>query len=1167
MNAALTTGDLLFAAVAIRLQFIDRNVCVAAIDDPAAQPGHLSARLVRERLLTTDDAALICSVVGRHLDRHGHDAARSLAALSTAKAIDETVAFLRQRCLSQGLSVDGPPDSCDTLPPPSQGADTPANAGSAASQPATLAAAPMPAELTRGPEECDALSTQTHDPGDIRNAPASARPTKLSTQAALRFSIKRFHAQGGMGEVLLARDEELHRDVALKQLKPRFSNSDQSRARFVAEAEITGALEHPGIIPVYGLGAYPDGRPFYAMRFVHGTSFAEAIKQFQQSPRVGHQIRSKSLEFRRLLSRFLSVCGAIEFAHTRGIIHRDIKPQNIMLGDFGETLVVDWGLAKIVSVAPGEDSPKLSVSATVDETQMGMAVGTLQYMPPEQAAGRQDLMGAASDLYSLGATLYQLLTGRPPIVEASAQATLLAAQQGKYPLPRSLHSAIPRSAQAICSKALAFAPSDRYASARALADDVERWLADDRVSCFREGPIDKLFRWLRKHRAWARAIATTLLIVTIVSTTAAWLVNDARREEAQQRLAAERAQQQALTRFRQARDSVDKWLTAASMEMQYYPGMADIRRRLLQRAVDDYEHFATEQTDDALLELERARAYVRLGDVLLADGKGEPADQAFAKAVRLFAALKDDPLAGAAASGDHSEARVKQALTAARRGLLAQADEIYQSMFPALREAVAQQPGDRTARRTLAMALANAADLEQRRGSDDSAEQLLREALSTLESPQNELSEERSQDQLATTRAMLGQCLLDRGQTAAAAEQLAAAASGFRHLAELDDANLDYVQKAADTELSQATALRMLGRFAGELSTCRNAMVDYGRLEQALPGAARVLESKSTCRLALSQVLVQVGESGEARDECQKALETIAVFRRRAPDMPDYCVEEAVGQDQLAEILLARNDPQAALAAAESAEELFGRLTEAFPEVSGYRQRRAICRSRRAQALQQLGQVEKAGEEFRQAIDELQKEPDHLARDAACFAQIHLARWLAEQGDLAAAADTIAAARAERERLAETYDTPEYRQRLAWLLIVAPLPAARDAPAALRAAQASAAAAPDNPRYLATLAAAAYRGRDFVRAVEGLREARGLFANALPGDQFFLAMALWQTGDRPAALAAFDEAEAWRRERLPGLPELRALRDEAEHLIKPAAAAEPALRDEQKPAP
>src|SRR5262249_1293741 len=152
-----------------------------------------------------------------------------------------------------------------------------------------------------------------------------------------RFRVLRAHARGGLGEVFVALDDELHREVALKEIQPRHADRAEGRARFVREAEITGQLEHPGIVPVYGMGAYPDGRPYYAMRLIRGESMQEAIARFHAADERPRDVSERELALRGLLARFVAVCQAVAYAHSRGVVHRDLKPANVMLGEFGET--------------------------------------------------------------------------------------------------------------------------------------------------------------------------------------------------------------------------------------------------------------------------------------------------------------------------------------------------------------------------------------------------------------------------------------------------------------------------------------------------------------------------------------------------------------------------------------------------------------------------------------------------------------------------------------------------------------------------------------------------------------------------------------------------------------------------------------------------------------
>jgi serine/threonine-protein kinase len=276
------------------------------------------------------------------------------------------------------------------------------------------------------------------------------------------------------------------------------------RDRFLVEARITGNLEHPGIVGVYAIGRDPNGQPFYVMRLIRGESLKETIQRFHAAEGSSRATGQRTLALRKLINRLIDVCNAVAFAHSRGVLHRDIKPANIMIGKYGETLVVDWGLAKrLYKVVDGVDESQASLTPDPDDpaelTASGSVVGTPAYMSAEQAHGRQDLMEPTSDVYSLGATLYHLLTGRAPIQGRGAAEILESARKGNFPPPREIHPSVDPALEAICLRAMAHDPEDRYATARALADDLERWLADEPVSAYRDPPARALSRWLAQH--------------------------------------------------------------------------------------------------------------------------------------------------------------------------------------------------------------------------------------------------------------------------------------------------------------------------------------------------------------------------------------------------------------------------------------------------------------------------------------------------------------------------------------------------------------------------------------------------------------------------------------------------------------------------------------------
>jgi tetratricopeptide (TPR) repeat protein/tRNA A-37 threonylcarbamoyl transferase component Bud32 len=350
---------------------------------------------------------------------------------------------------------------------------------------------------------------------------APARHPVADIARGLRYRILRFHAKGGLGEVFVAEDQELHREVALKEIQPAHAEDRHSRTRFVLEAEITGGLEHPGIVPVYGLGQYDDGRPFYAMRFIQGDNLKQAIHDFHAADLPGRDPGERSLALRQLLNRFITVCNAVAYAHSRGVLHRDLKPGNIMLGKYGETLVVDWGLAKPVGrseALPSSDEPTLCPSSASDRvaTQLGKALGTPAYMSPEQAAGQWDVVGPASDIYSLGATLYVLLTGQKPFSSPDKEAILQEVQQGEVVPPRRVKRAVSAALEAICLKAMALKPEERYPTALDLAADLEHWLADEPVTAYREPWTARARRWLRRHRTMVGSVAAGLLVALLL---------------------------------------------------------------------------------------------------------------------------------------------------------------------------------------------------------------------------------------------------------------------------------------------------------------------------------------------------------------------------------------------------------------------------------------------------------------------------------------------------------------------------------------------------------------------------------------------------------------------------------------------------------------------------
>jgi serine/threonine protein kinase/FtsZ-binding cell division protein ZapB len=346
-------------------------------------------------------------------------------------------------------------------------------------------------------------------------------PEEEHLTPAGRYRPLQLHACGGLGEVFTARDEELGREVALKRMRRLAASSPARSRRFQFEAEITGRLDHPGVVPVYGLGRDASGRLYYAMRFIRGQTLQQAIEQFHRIAPSGNDFGARAIAFQKLLRSFLAVCQTIGYAHSRNVIHRDLKPANIMLGNYGETLVVDWGLAKrldeqAAASGPTPETAEGAAPPVADQTILGQVKGSPAYMSPEQAEGRTDAIGPRSDVYSLGATLYTILAGKPPFAEMAIHDLLDAVRRGDFPAPRRVRSDVPPALEAVCLKAMRRHPADRYATALELAAEVEHWLADDPVSAWREPWTWRARRWLKRHRTLATSGLTTLLATLVL---------------------------------------------------------------------------------------------------------------------------------------------------------------------------------------------------------------------------------------------------------------------------------------------------------------------------------------------------------------------------------------------------------------------------------------------------------------------------------------------------------------------------------------------------------------------------------------------------------------------------------------------------------------------------
>lgn len=380
-------------------------------------------------------------------------------------------------------------------------------------------------------------------------APSMSEPS-LPTPKSPRYKYGLSIAKGGMGEVMEAREIPIGRRVAMKVVHERDQRNAEVRARFIEEAQITGQLEHPSIVPMHDLSIDDRGQVFYTMKRVEGQTLGAIISKLKK----GGAAVAKEYALSRLLTIFQKVCDAAAFAHSRGVIHRDLKPENIMVGEFGEVLVMDWGLAKVV------DLPDLDITIqeeladrqdAIHRTLNGTVMGTIGYMPPEQASGEIEKVGFASDIYALGAILYELLTLRKSVQAKSMDEGLDKIVSGKITPPSSTArgnkkkkgsvtlahcpgNRIPQSLEAVTMRALSKEPGDRYESVEDLQAEIEAYQSGFATEAEEASFWKHLRLFVRRHKTESIAVLLIGLAISAggILATLAW-----REAESQRRLA------------------------------------------------------------------------------------------------------------------------------------------------------------------------------------------------------------------------------------------------------------------------------------------------------------------------------------------------------------------------------------------------------------------------------------------------------------------------------------------------------------------------------------------------------------------------------------------------------------------------------------------------------
>jgi serine/threonine protein kinase/tetratricopeptide (TPR) repeat protein len=971
------------------------------------------------------------------------------------------------------------------------------------------------------------------------------------------FHVVRELGRGGMGVVYEAVERALGRRVALKVLPFAAAIDPRQIARFRVEAQAASQLNHPHIVPVYSVGRQ-GGVHYYAMQLIDGPTLAELIAGLRRqddddatevrptptvpvsesvstppttpTPAAATATPSWSLGststrgrafFREVARLGRQAAEALEHAHQQGVLHRDVKPSNLMVDGRGHVWVTDFGLARF----QGEGSL----------TAPGDLLGTLRYMSPEQASADHAVVDRRTDVYSVGATLYELATLRPVFEGSDRQELLRRIAQEEPRRPRAVQPAVPRDLETIVLKAVAKDPSARYATAQDLADDLGRFLDDRPILARRPGPLERSARWAGRH-ATALAIVVPLLAATVLALGVAFGLVLAKQAEI------ERAHLVARQRGDEARRAVDEMYTqVAENWLKGQPRLQPLQRAFLLRALEYYQAFSRERDADPAVRAAAGVAAFRVGEIQRALGNPADAERAYRQAIAVLEAI---PRRAAGAD-------VLEWLSMSYGGLgqlLAEADrlpearpvldrgvELTRSLASRIPESPAGLPHLAAAYHRLGLLLR----LVQRDAEAQAAYRKTIELAAAIGGP-------RGLKMRAGVHGNLGDLLSLTGQHGEAEQAFRDAVGLYESLVQGDREVPVYRQELARAldRLGVLTAAKPGGLPEAERLLGR-ALELFDRLAADSPGVPEYRQELASTLLKLADVLATAGRPRDAEPLAARSVMLSEELVTQSPPGSAVVRRQLVrALDRLAELLPATGRPA-------DAEPVLHRAVALREAMAAEGHAEPADRAAMASAHSRLGTLLAARGEFAAARRALEKAAED--QQTATIAATDLARC----ADLAARDDTLSSearatavrayagrARDLFRRAAEAGDDPAAPYFLAWFLTACPVAELRDPSEAIRIARGILARAPGSWVAWATLGAAQYRADCPRDAVTALEHAAELNRGDLLHYGFFLAMAHHQLDDPDRARDCFDRTDR----RLQGVPrddEVLRLRAEA----------------------
>ncbi|MEK7675188.1 MAG: protein kinase [Verrucomicrobiota bacterium] len=768
----------------------------------------------------------------------------------------------------------------------------------------------LPAEA-RAVVKSPAPDTVAADPAPITN------PQPQISAASLRsfgdYELVEEIACGGMGIVYKARQRSLDRIVALKRLLFGALSSPEFVKRFRAEATVAGSLQHPNIVAIHEVGIH-QGEHYLVMDFVAGQTLAKLAAQQPLPPK-------------RAAAYLKTIAEAVHYAHERGILHRDLKPSNVLIDEFDQPRITDFGLAKRFGVPPsgGAGAPEPAEAGTPsDLTLTGQVLGSPNYMPPEQAVSGRGKVSRRSDVYALGAMLYHLTTGRPPFVAQTPTETLQQVLESEPVSPRLLTPGLPRDLETIALKCLEKDPARRYPTARALADELSRFVNDEAIQARPVNAAEKLWRWCRRRPALAglgTAVLLLLLAIAIGTPIAAFRIDRERGRAERNAQAEARQRARAEANFQSAREAIDRMLTRLADELADQPRLEQVRRKLLEEALQFYEGFLKQKGEDPTVRHGAALAYLRVGNIYNLLGQY---DQCLAPLGQGIAILED------LAKRHLVEARDRAEMARAHRCL----------------------------------GVAN-----DRLGDTELAIAHHRTALALYEDLQREFPTVPAYPlAIAESQCGLGNTLKTANRPNEAIDQFQQALKLYeKHRADFPDAPEDRVLLAHIHHWLGAS-LNNIGQLEAAERQYRASHDLRERLVAEQPNNARLKHLLAHIKQYLAELLMKTGRLEEAGELLQRAVALDEKLLEDFPDVGDYRRRAGVDYEFFGKVLVALGRPQEAEAAFRRSVAIREKLVADIPSVSVHSDDLAESYRYLGVLLETTGRSGEAAEVFRKAL-------------------------------------------------------------------------------------------------------------------------------------------------------------------------------------------------------